>query len=158
VAGFDGGKGYIFSLYGDGMKRGIPQRYDIPGFDAIGSGSTAATYMMYYRDVSPKIPVREAVYYALEAKYFGEQATGVGESTDLFIARPNKELIQLNDEDTIEEKLIPVCYYCLPNLLRTRDYAVLNSLPELEGFPEVKKPEKKKKTKPQKNVPIPPKL
>jgi 20S proteasome alpha/beta subunit len=150
VAGFDGGKAHIFSLYGYGEKRGITQRYDIPGFDSIGSGATAATFMMYYRDVSPKVPVREAVYYALEGKYLGEQASGVSGSTDLFVARPDKELIQLNDEETIEKKLIPVCYALSPDLLRTKDYAILNGLPELEGFPSVKKPEKKTKPKPQK--------
>jgi 20S proteasome alpha/beta subunit len=156
VAGFDAGKAHIFSLYGYGEKRGITQRTDIPGFDSIGSGATAATFMMYYRDVSPKAPVREAVYYALEGKYLGEQASGVSGSTDLFVARPDKELIQLNDEETIEEKLIPVCYDMSPNLLRTRDYAVLNSLPELDGFPEVKKPEKKTKPKPKKAQSQPP--
>jgi len=151
VAGFDTvGKGHVFSLYGYGDKRGIGSRLDIPGFEAVGSGATTATFMLYYRDFSPKTSVREAVYYALEAKYLGEQATDVSAATDLFIARPGKELIQLNDNDVIEEKLIPICYDMSPNLLRTKDYAVLNSLPELEEFPEVKKPEKKKKPKPKK--------
>lgn len=160
VVGFDGSRGHIFSLYGYGEKRGIPQRYDIPGFDSIGSGATAATLMMYYRDVSPKMTVREAVYYALEGKYFGEQASGVGASTDLFVARANKDLLQINDENTIEEKLIPICHAMSTNLLRKRDYEVLNSLSELEGFPEAKKPEKKTKPKPQKspkNTQLPPK-
>jgi 20S proteasome alpha/beta subunit len=150
VAGFDGGKGQVFSLWGYGEKRGIPSRYDIPGFDSVGTGATAAIFMMYYRELCPTTSVREAIYYALEAKYFGEQASGVSESTDLFVARPGKELIQINDKEIIEEKLIPICYAMSPNLLRIRDYAVLNSLPGLEEFPEAKKPEKKKKPKPQK--------
>lgn len=150
VAGFDDGKGNVFSLWGYGEKRGVPSRYDIPGFDSVGTGATAAIFMMYYRDLCPNTSVREAVYYALEAKYFGEQASGVGTSTDLFIARPGKELIQINDEEIIEEKLIPICYQMSPNLLRKRDYAVLNSLPGLEDFPEAKRQEKKKKPKPQK--------
>jgi len=60
-------------------------------------------------------------------------------------------LIQINDEETIEEKLIPICYAMSSNLLRKRDYDVLNSLPGLEGFPEAKKPENQKKPKPQKS-------
>jgi len=47
--------------------------------------------MLYYRGLSPRTRVREAVYYSLEAKYFAEQASGVGASTDLFIARPGQD-------------------------------------------------------------------
>jgi len=154
VAGFDGGKGCIFSLYGYGEKRGIPQRSDIPGFASIGSGSIASMYMMFFRDLGPKTGVREAVLYALEGKYFGEQASGVGESTDLFVARPGKELIQISDERTIGEKLIPICYRLSPNLLQKRDREALNSLAELKDFSKIKeikhrsKPKPKKKPKP----------
>jgi 20S proteasome alpha/beta subunit len=155
IAGFDNAKGHLFTLYGYGEKRGIPQRADIPGFESIGSGSTAAAFMMYYRDLGPKTGVREAVYYSLEGKYFGEQASGVGGSTDLFVARPGKELLQINDEDTIEEKLIPICYALYPNLMRKRDRATLNGIAELKGFPEIKEPEKKTKPKP-KDKPKPP--
>lgn len=150
VAGFDGGKGAIFSLYGYGENRGIPQRSDIPGFNSIGSGATASMYMMFYRDLGPKTSVREAVYYALEGKYFGEQASGVGASTDLFIARPGKELIQISDEETIEEKLIPICYRLSPNLMQKRDREILNSLKELAEFPKIKEQKKKAKPKPKK--------
>lgn len=148
VAGFDGGKGHIFTLYGYGETRGLTRREDIPGFSSIGSGSTAAAFMMYYRNLSPKTGVREAVYYSLEGKYFGEQASGVGGSTDLFVARPGKDLLQLNDEDTIEEKLIPICYALSPNLLRKRDRATLNEIPELKEFRQIEEPETKTKPKP----------
>jgi 20S proteasome alpha/beta subunit len=153
VAGFENKRGHVFSLSGYGEKRGIPSRYDIPGFHSVGSGSTVAMFMMYYRDMSPGTSVREAVYYALEAKYFGEQASGVGASTDLFVARPGKEILQINDEEIVEEKLIPICYALSPSLLRKRDYEVLNSISGLEGFPEVKRPAKKEKPKPQKSPP-----
>ncbi|MGA3093685.1 MAG: hypothetical protein ABSD75_34315 [Terriglobales bacterium] len=153
IAGFDNGKGCVFTLVGYGKGRGLTDRFDIPGFAAIGSGSTVAVYMMYYRDLSAKTSIREAVYYALEAKYSGEQAGGVGASTDLFIATPGKELVQLNDEETIEEKLIPICYALSPNLMRKRDREVLNSLPELKGFPVIKEPDSKKtKPKPKKQT------
>ena len=157
VAGFDAGKGCVFTLYGYGENRGLPLRSDIPGFDAIGSGSTVATYMMYYRDLSADTSVREAVYYALEGKYAGEQAGGVSESTDLFIVRPGKELLPLKDEDTIEKKLIPICYALSPTRLRKRDRETLNGLAELEEFPKIKEPEKTKpKPKPKKPAKTPP--
>jgi hypothetical protein len=147
VAGFDAGKACIFSLLGYGESRGLTNRFDIPGFEAVGSGSTGASYMMYYRHLGPKTPVREAVYYALEAKYFGEQASGVSASTDLFLARPGKALLQLNDEETIEEKLIPICEALEPRDLRARDRRMLNDLSELRGFPKIEMPKRKRKTK-----------
>jgi 20S proteasome alpha/beta subunit len=147
VAGFDGGKGHIFTLYGAGETRGIPHRYDIPGFASIGSGATASMYMMYYRDLDSKTPAREAMYYALEGKYFAEQASGVGESTDLFIAQQGKELIQISDEKVIEEKLIPVCYRLSPNRLQKKDRDVLNAIKELSEFPKISNPKKRRKPK-----------
>jgi 20S proteasome alpha/beta subunit len=146
VAAFDNEAAYIFDLMGYGEKRGITNRYDIPGFQAIGSGSTVAAFMMYYRDFSPKESVRAAVYHALEAKYYAENATGVGESTDIFVARPGKELISLSDEETIEKKLIPICYALSPGVFTKKHRRTLNNLPELDGFPEV--PEEKPATKP----------
>jgi 20S proteasome alpha/beta subunit len=156
VAGFDGGKGHVFTLHGYGENRGIPQRSDVPGFASIGSGSIASMYMMFYRDLGPKTGVREAVYYALEGKYFGEQASGVGASTDLFVARPEKGLIQISDEDTVEKKLIPVCYRLSPNLMQKRDREVLNNLKELKDFPKIKEPARRAKPKPQKSLKAPP--
>jgi hypothetical protein len=152
VAGFDAGKACIFSLMGYGESRGLTNRFDIPGFEAVGSGSTGADYMMYYRHLGPKTPVREAVYYALEAKYFGEQASGVSASTDLFLARPGKELLQLNDEETIDEetideKLIPICSALEPKDLRARDRRMLNDLSELKGFPKIEVPKRRRKAK-----------
>jgi 20S proteasome alpha/beta subunit len=157
VAGFDAGKACIFSLLGFGESRGLTNRFDIPGFVAVGSGSTGADYMMYYRRLSPKTPIREAVYYALEAKYFGEQASGVGASTDLFVARPGEKLIQLDDDKTIEEKLIPICSSLEPKDLRARDRQTLNDLPELRAFPKLEMPKKTKRKKPElviKTIPI----
>lgn len=145
VAGFEGDAAFIFDLIGYGDKRGIPSRYDIPGFRAIGSGSTVAEFMMYYRDFSPKEGVREAVYHTMEAKYYGEQASGVGEKTDLFVARAGKDLIPLSDEKSIETKLIPICHALSPGLLNKKHRQMLNSIPELSEFPTVpeEKPDKK---------------
>jgi len=61
VAGFDRqGDGHIFAVE-DYDNRGAPRRWDIPGYSAIGSGSRGAIYMMAWRELSPKLPVREAL-------------------------------------------------------------------------------------------------
>jgi 20S proteasome alpha/beta subunit len=144
VVGFDEqGHGCIFSLDGNGDKPGVPTRGDIPGFQSIGSGGTVATFMLYWRHLSSTVSAREALYYVLEAKYYGEQATGVGSSTDLYIGRPGQELTAINDEEVIEKKLIPICRAMEPRDLRKRDKDFLNSMPELEGFPLIKEDPKK---------------
>jgi hypothetical protein len=56
-------------------------------------------------------------------------------------------LIPINDENTIEKKLIPICYALSPSALRKRDRETLNSLPELKEFPTIKEPKKTKKKK-----------
>jgi 20S proteasome alpha/beta subunit len=147
VGGFDTGKAHIFTLMDYGETKGVPHRYDIPGFAAIGSGATGADYFMYYRHLGPNLPVREALYYALEAKYAGEQAGSVSASTDLFLARPGKQLLQFSDDETIEEKLIPICSALEPKNLRPRDLKVLNGLKELKGFPKLPEEKRKKRKK-----------
>jgi hypothetical protein len=145
VAGFDEGTAYVFSLIGRGGA--IVNRHDIPGFYSIGSGSTGAIYMMYYRDMSYKKSAREAVYYAMEAKLFGEQASGVGEDTDLYLAKVDGGFITLG-EDTIEESLVRVWNKLRPHWIGKESRAILNSLPELKDFEKLKeerKPKAKKK-------------
>lgn len=142
VAGFDrSGRAHIFTV--TSADRGVAKRCDIPGFHAIGSGGTGAVFMMYHRSLSPKTSVREACYYALEAKYFGEQATGVGTSTDMYIVRPDGSSTVLDDEKIIEKKLIPICQRLEPRKLDKKAREVLNSLSELQGFENVAEPEKK---------------
>jgi hypothetical protein len=138
VAGFSEGRGYVFSLVGYGSEKGLIKRHDIPGFSSIGSGGTGAVYMMYYREMSYKKPAREAVYYAMEAKLFGEQASGVGEKTDLYIATSDGKFISLG-EDTINNKLVSVWHKLRPKWIGKQSRPILNSLPELEGFGEIKK-------------------
>jgi 20S proteasome alpha/beta subunit len=152
VAGFDptlSPPAKIFTLASS--DRGIPVRHDLPGFAAIGSGGIAAAYMLYFRDVKPSLPVRAAVYYALEAKYFGEHATGVGPSTDMFVIHFDGTLvrvIQINDEKTIEKKLIPICERLEPPDPTQGDVDILNDLPELNGFPTLPKVKIKRKKQP----------
>lgn len=139
VAGFDDqmlNPARIFTM--SSAERGIPRRHDTPSFAAIGSGGTAAVYMMLFKDFSSALPTRAAVYYALEAKYFGELATGVGESTDMLVLSFDGTLVRqipINDEKTIEKKLIPICVGLRPRHLYPEDIDMLNKLPELKGFP-----------------------
>src|SRR5258708_61306 len=104
VAGFDtSGDARLLSLDGSEMK---VARRDSPGFWAIGSGSDAAMAMLFRRAYGPRLALRKALYYVLEAKYFGEEGSSVGPDTDLSIHRHGKEQIPIK-EDTIEELLIP---------------------------------------------------
>lgn len=149
IAGFSDGNAYIFSLTGtDGA---LINRHDIPGFYSIGSGGIGAIYMLYYRDMSYKKPAREAVYYAMEAKLFGEQASGVGEETDLYIATSDGKFITLS-EDTIEKKLVSVWNKLRPKWMGRESRLILNSLPELNEFEQIKEESKSNRRKsPQKS-------
>lgn len=150
VAGFDSsGDGHIFCMDSE-VKRGTPQRCDIPGFAAIGGGGIGGSYMMHFRKCSPQMKIREALYYCLEAKWFGEHAGNVGLRTDVSILRYGKEPITLDDEDTVERKFLAgMCERLSPReLLQKRNIEILNSLRELEGS-DIEKldPPKKKKRK-----------
>lgn len=118
-------------------------------------------YMMYYRDMSSKMTLRETLYYAMEAKFFGEQASGVGERTDMYVATSDGRFIPIRDEETIEHMLVPIFDRLKPRWPTDKDKAVLNSIPELKGFPLTKaerrrKKKQKKKTKPSSSEPSQP--
>jgi len=163
IAGFNrDGKAYILSIDGDD-KRAEPRRHDIPGFCAIGSGAIGAVYMMFYRDLSPDLKARQALYHVLEAKYFGEQASGVGPRTDMYIARPQATVAtasgdeaeptvtKVNDDEVIEKRLIKMCKRLLePRDLTEKDITTLNELPELGDLPKLewKKKDAKKQSAP----------
>jgi len=127
VAGFDGtGHGHIFAI-DDDDNRGVPRRWDIPGYHAIGSGSQGATYMMAWRELSPTLSVREALYYVAEGKYFGEHASGVGTRTDLFVLRFRKPRIKIL-EKTVDEKLMKLCEQLEPRQIGKKGVKVLNAI------------------------------
>src|ERR1700734_616829 len=127
VAGFDEtGNGHIFAV-DDDDNRGAPRRLDIPGYHAIGSGSRGAMYMMAWRAVSPKVPVREALYYVAEGKYFGEHASGVGTRTDLFILHFRRSHIRIL-EKTVDDKLMKLCEQLEPRQIGKRAVKILNSI------------------------------
>lgn len=135
IAGFEGQRGVIFTMPG-GEQHTRVTRQDNPGFAAIGSGGEGAEYMMMYRDVGYKMPTRLALYYAMEGKYFGELATGVGEDTDVHILQPGGEDTQL-DSDTGHEVFFnehKLCWQLAPNIFGAKHAKVINSLPRLRKF------------------------
>jgi len=111
----------------DYTKRGNPQRCDIPGYASIGSGSTGATYMMAWRELSPAMPVREALYYVCEGKYFGEHAGGVGTRTDLYIIRFRKPRIKIR-EKSVDDKLMKLCTRLEPRPFGESGIKVVNEI------------------------------
>jgi len=147
VTGFSEGHGYIFSLSGTGEQRGLIQRHDIPGFYAIGSGAYGALFMLYYREMSFREKAREAAYYTMEAKLFGEQAGGVGEGTDMYVSTADGKSIPLDEDKTIEEKLVKVWYKLRPRWFGRESVEILNSIPELRGFPKMQVEKKRRKKK-----------
>lgn len=151
VAGFDSsGIGHIFVMDSD-VKRGTPQRCDISGFAAIGGGGIGGSYMMHFRKCSPEMKIRESLYYCLEAKWFGEHAGSVGIKTDTLILRDAKEPIRLNDEETVDKKILgKLCEQLSPRELKSKRHLdILNTLPELEGkdIEVLEAPKKKRATK-----------
>jgi len=149
VAGFDSsGIGHIFCVDSE-VRRGIPQRCDISGFCAIGGGAIGGSYMMHFRKCSPQMRVREALYYCLEAKWFGEHAGSVGLRTDVVILRHGKKPIPLDDEETVEKKFLSgMCERLSPReLLTKKNVGILNSLAELDGkgIEKLEVPKKKKR-------------
>jgi 20S proteasome alpha/beta subunit len=146
VAGFDEqGNARMFSIDSD-EGRGVPQHHDeIPGFHAIGSGGTAANHMMYYRQMSTRLPARLAALLAFEAKYFGEQASGVGTRTDLYVWRSGEDPKRL-DEIFIEDVLVKKFIKRLQPPDITRKH--LEDLNRVDGFGDLPKspiPKKDKK-------------
>ncbi len=147
VAGFDStGQAKLFRVDDD-----EPQRQDIPGFCAIGSGALAADYIMTYRgELYVETPLRKAIYYVLEGKYFGESAQGVGTRTDVYILRDGMKPLALDEDEVIEKKLFPLCEKLAPGDMDNRPTVIrtLNELP-LKGVPLIKvEKEKSRKRKP----------
>ncbi len=142
VCGFSSGTGYMLSLVGN-ISGGIVNRHDVPGFHSIGSGSAGANYMLYYRELSYKSHVRVALYYAMEAKLFGEQAGGVSEGTDVYIATSDGKFIQLDEQKSVEERLGRVWQKLRPRWMGKESREILNAIPELLEFELIPEPKKK---------------
>jgi hypothetical protein len=140
VGGFSAGLGYLLVLSPE-LYGAIPKRCDVPGFGSIGSGSAGALYMLYYRELSFRMPARKALYYAMEAKLFGEQSPGVGESTDALVATSDGRFISLDEEKTVEKKLVKVFLALKPRWIDRQCAKILNDISELEGFSSIDKGE-----------------
>ncbi len=142
VAGFDDhGEGHIFSVTSE--ARGIAARHDL-GFHAVGSGETNARFIMAHRRVAPKMVLREALFYALEGKYYGELASGVGLRTDIVVMRPDEDDLLVH-EDNVDTLMSKICEQVDPRELMDRHVRLLNAIPELEGIPEMTLPSVRKK-------------
>jgi hypothetical protein len=94
---------------------------------------------MYFRELSPATPARLALYYAFEAKYFGEDAPTVGWQTDLYIWRCDDEQPTKIDLRVIEDVLVKrLCENLRPRPLRDNHLKHLNDLP-LSGFDRLRR-------------------
>jgi hypothetical protein len=136
VGGFSDATGYVLSLV-PRTDGGIVKRHDVPGFYSIGSGATGAGYMLYYRELSYKTAARKALYYAMEAKLFGEQAGGVSEGTDVYVATSDGKFISLDEKKTVEKKLVRVWEKLKPRWIQRESADILNDIPELVEFPRI---------------------
>jgi hypothetical protein len=85
-------------------------------------------YMMAYREVGPSMPLRLVLYYAIEGKYFGERAAGVGTRTDAFVMRRGKRVFKIK-EKVLEEHLFKLCQKLDPRKLNESHLKTLNELP-----------------------------
>jgi hypothetical protein len=125
VAGFDGqGKGHIFNIR---RHYEPPERNQSPGFQSIGSGSDAADWMLMYRSASWFMPLRLMLYYAYEAKRFGEEASGVGAKTDLLVMRGDGSSFRVK-ETALENKLAKLFEELKPKGLEARHLNILNGI------------------------------
>lgn len=57
-----------------------------------------ALYMMTYWEASAKLPLRLMLYYAIEGKYFGEHASGVGLRTGVDILGAGKNALKIKEK------------------------------------------------------------
>jgi hypothetical protein len=84
ACGFDAGRRpHLFVV----DEPGTDSVYDKPGFCAIGSGSYAATGMLYYLEQRIDRTVHETIFNVCAAKFMAEKVPGVGQQTHLHIQK-----------------------------------------------------------------------
>jgi 20S proteasome alpha/beta subunit len=134
VVGFDNDmKPHIFA--GGGETAGVFKDY--AGSHAIGSGARNAIMMINYREVKPDMSIREAVYYGVEAKFYGESAPGVSGETDVLIFQYGREDIKLAD-DTVEKVLFEkMAIPNAPRKLTPEQKKLLNGVKEFGDLPKL---------------------
>jgi len=129
TAGFDeNGVGHIFTV----SNPGLYARHDIPGFHAIGSGSFGAYYMLLYREIDIYMKASLALYYAFEAKIFGESAPGVGVATDMYIFRRGQKALKVGKES--EKKMETIWNALRPRWPKPEHKRRLERLKEIRFF------------------------
>jgi hypothetical protein len=132
IGGFDTqGVGYVLRANASDLSI---SDHSIIGYTAIGSGSPGADFMMKYKDVGPRMPTLAVLYYAIEGKYFGELAYGVGTKTDARILRFDKRAVCLGP-NLIDNKIIkPICWKLQPKQLRDKDAKRIVRIKKLSGL------------------------
>lgn len=90
--------------------------------------------MLWYREVTYNMQARRAPYYAMEAKLFGELGGGVGEGTDVFVVTPDGKLRRLDEDETVEKKLVKVWGKLKPRWIQRGSADILNDISELADF------------------------
>jgi hypothetical protein len=129
VAGFDDQKkGHVFSV----LNPGVSKRNDIPGFYSIGSGQFGALFMMFYREMGPKVSLEQAIYYAFEAKIFAENASGVGVDTDLYILKNDGRFTVIGEKS--EELLTKLWQQLKPRQFKPKHAAMIKELEEVKSL------------------------
>lgn len=71
------------------------------GFAAIGSGAPSALADLYFHEYNSMLPLEEAMYRVLSAKFMSERASGVGQSTLVMLMRHGTPAL-IPDGDQIE--------------------------------------------------------
>jgi hypothetical protein len=125
-------------MWVDGDMKGMPERAG--PFGAIGTGMQSALVMLNYRELKPITPLREALYYAVEAKLHGETAPSVSEETDVVVMQPDKPDIQINDDDVENVLFQKIAIPNRPKDLSSKQVAYLNGLADLSGLPILQPP------------------
>jgi hypothetical protein len=134
IAGFDErNRPFILSM--DSLGHSIPQHR--PGCWTIGSGSSNALTFLGWREVKPSMPIRGALAYAVEAKYYGELASGVSAETDVIIMQPNEPDIVLKDVDVEDILFKKIAIENEPRKLTHRQCDLLNGIKDLANIPYV---------------------
>ena len=93
VAGVDANGGHIYKI----LSPGTTQCYNSIGYLASGSGEHHSLASLIENNCQNTLSLKDALIYTYEAKKRAEKATGVGESTDIWIISKDK-IITLEDE------------------------------------------------------------
>jgi hypothetical protein len=124
LCGIDDGVSLIFVI---DESRGEPISKPVENFAAIGSGSMIAESVLHQRSHRSEMPLKMAIYHALEAKRLGESAPGVGSRTTTTILLPGGKLAYPTNE----------CTDCMESLIQQYAPKALDSFGEdWEQMPE----------------------